>query len=296
MKPTLELPRSRKQRTSFVAFARAAPRFDFHWHYHPEYELTYIERSRGERLVGDHVERYREGDLVLLGPNLPHSWTSAVSAGGRRGAAGETHRAIVIQFSPAVLPPALRALEEFAAIDDLFRRAARGLHFRGAIVSALVPRLRALLRVDGFAAWMGLAEVLAELAAHRPARPLASLRFTPSLPLAPQARLRQALGYIDAHNEPDLSLEATARAAGVSRATLARLFRRWLGRSFIGYVNDTRLALVCRGLIESERGVAEIAFAAGFNNLANFNRCFRAAKKMSPTEFRRRYARLPPLA
>lgn len=286
MKPQFEPPRPFNRTTSFVAYERIDARFDFHWHYHPEFELTYIERSRGERLVGDHVERYGPGDLVLLGANLPHSWTSDRTPAGD----ASEHRAVVVQFRAEVIPPNLRALVEFRSLEDLFLRAARGLHFRGVIVPSIASRLRRLLELDGLAAWLELLGILADLAAHPRGRPLASLRFRPDLPLTQQARLQQALRYIDEHNDPELSLESTAQAAGVSASTLARLFRRLLGRSFVSYVNDLRIALVCRELIASPRGVAELAYASGFNNLANFNRCFRAMKRMSPTEFRARYA------
>src|SRR5260370_39848423 len=75
--------------SSFVAYERSDPAFPFYWHYHPEYELTLIVDSHGQRLVGDSIDDYGSGDLVLLGPNLPHSWRS----GPVKPISGETHRA-----------------------------------------------------------------------------------------------------------------------------------------------------------------------------------------------------------
>ena len=48
--------------------------FDAPYHFHEEYELTYILHGRGKRYVGSHMEDFTSGDLVLLGPNLPHCW------------------------------------------------------------------------------------------------------------------------------------------------------------------------------------------------------------------------------
>lgn len=283
MKPDFEPPRPPTRATSFAAFERSAPRFDFHWHYHPELELTYIVDSRGERLVGDHVAPYHAGELVFLGPNLPHTWTSAGSPHGA------PHRAIVIQFRPEVVPAPLLQLREFNAVAGLIRRSARGLRFRTGGLGSIERTLRTLMRQRDLDGWIALLRLLAQLA-EVPAQPLASSGFTPQLPLARQAQLQRALAYIDAHNEPDLALPRVAQAAGVSPATLVRLFRRMLGRSFVGYVTDLRIAHVCRELIGTEKGVAEIAYANGFNNLANFNRQFRALKRTTPSAFRRRFS------
>ena len=80
--------------SSFRAFERNDPEFPFYWHYHPEYELTLITESQGQRLVGDGIADYGPGDLVLIGPNVPHSWRS----GPVKSSAAETHRAVVVQF------------------------------------------------------------------------------------------------------------------------------------------------------------------------------------------------------
>ncbi|MBA3686115.1 MAG: cupin domain-containing protein, partial [Planctomycetes bacterium] len=48
----------------------------FAWHFHPELELTWIKRGQGLRYVGESVEAFAAGDLVLIGPGIPHTWTS----------------------------------------------------------------------------------------------------------------------------------------------------------------------------------------------------------------------------
>ena len=54
----------------------APARIPFQWHHHPELELTLTMNSRGLRFIGDQVAQNDDGDLVLLGPNLPHTWAS----------------------------------------------------------------------------------------------------------------------------------------------------------------------------------------------------------------------------
>ena len=50
------------------------PHFIVPWHYHPAIEIMYITSGTGTRFVGDHVEGYFEGDVCMIGPQLPHEW------------------------------------------------------------------------------------------------------------------------------------------------------------------------------------------------------------------------------
>src|SRR6478752_7549547 len=72
----------------------------FQWHHHPEFELTLTLNSRGQRFIGDHIGSYDDGDLVLVGPNLPHSWCSAAKI-----EEAAPHVALVMWFLPQWTAP-----------------------------------------------------------------------------------------------------------------------------------------------------------------------------------------------
>jgi len=44
------------------------------WHYHPEIELVYFKKGTGTQFIGDSISLFLTGDIVLVGPNLPHYW------------------------------------------------------------------------------------------------------------------------------------------------------------------------------------------------------------------------------
>jgi hypothetical protein len=104
---------------SFLCRRISGRRFDAPYHYHPELELTWIVRSAGHRFVGDNSEPFRSGDLVLLGPNLPHVWLSPPTS--------RFAESIVVQFLPAFLGERFFSIPELRGVQRLFDRAARAV-------------------------------------------------------------------------------------------------------------------------------------------------------------------------
>lgn len=269
---------------SFACRPFAVRRFDSPWHFHPECELTLIERSHGLRFVGDSIERFEAGDLVLLGKNLPHYWTNPPEWRG-------TARSIVVQFSLELLGPGWLQTPELAAVQRLLGRALRGVHFRGRPAAQAAERMRRMLTLAPLPRLQLLLETLDALAAAPGARLLASAGFAPVFNTDDGSRLGRVLDYVNRAAAEDVQQREAARLAGLSPAAFSRYFRKKLGHTFEAFVNEVRVGRTCRALIEApERAVAEIAYAAGYNNLANFNRQFRRRTGLSPVAYRARHA------
>lgn len=96
---------------------------------------------------------------------------------------------------------------------------------------------------------------------------------------------QQAQPYLD----PDLDLTQVANATGYTRNQISYLLNQVLGLSFYQYVNQTRLQHLLGQLSGELPGrVDELAFAAGFNSLSAFYRCFRQHTGQSPREYLKR--------
>lgn len=268
---------------SFVCREFRLPRFDSPFHFHPECELTLVAASHGLRFVGDSIERFEAGDLVLLGSNLPHYWTNPPDWRG-------TARSVVVQFPLDLLGAGWLDTPEFAAVRRLLVKAERGVHFRGRTAAAAARRLRTMTGLAPFARLQLLLETLHALAGAPGARLLASAGFTPAMGVEDEGRLGRVLDYVNRRAAEGVQQREAARRAGLSPAAFSRYFRQKMGHTFEDFVNEIRVGRSCRALIETpEKSVAEIAFAAGYNNLANFNRQFRRRTGMSPVEYRRRH-------
>ena len=168
MRPKLEHIDGLRVKRSFHYANMHLPYFENYWHYHPEMEITYIVIGKGTRYVGDNISSFSEGDLVLLGENLPHNWVSNLGAGEHVGA-----RDLVLQFSRPFADRMLGAIPELSPLQDLLEGAARGLQFPDALGRSIIPLMQDLAQASGARRVVLMMSVLEQLASCRERKPLA---------------------------------------------------------------------------------------------------------------------------
>src|SRR3546814_109140 len=111
---------------SFSVREDIGPHLDNHWYYHPEIELTLMRRGSGMRFIGDHIDRFREGDVILLGSNLPHMWKcDAIYFEQQPGLQTE---AVVIHFREDFWGSTFLELPDMNGVRKLLDRAKRGIN------------------------------------------------------------------------------------------------------------------------------------------------------------------------
>ena len=271
---------------SWTLFHRRLTSFPFEWHYHPEYELTFTLNSLGQRYIGDQIARYGDADLALVGPNLPHTWQSA-----RAIDPGAAHVAIVMWFTQGWVEQVLRPLPEFRATCRMLDASTRGLGFSAKTAAEARTRILALLERDRTAQVIGLIDLLAMLARDDGPTMLSSPALAATAAAGGEdVRIAPVLSYLHTrYSDPALSVDTLARLVHMSLSTLHRLFRRHTHMSVTDYVTQLRIGRASALLIGGDRPVAHIAEEAGYRNLANFHRQFKAIKGVPPRAFRLAY-------
>ena len=272
---------SHDQRHSFAAFEFECSHFDCPFHYHPEIELTLIVRSSGQRYVGDHIGRFAAGDLVLMGPNLPHMYVNDAKFVGRA-------HSIVLQFLPECLGGDFFQCGELKAIHGLLERSRVGLSFHGHTRDKVVPLLERFRRLDGSARITALLQILEILAQAKEVRTLASPAYSPSLALYQGERINRVCALISKKFKEGITQSEAARMARMSGPSFSRFFRRATNKTFRSFLNEVRIGYASQLLLETDRTVAEACYESGFGNLSNFNRQFLKLRKVSPRGFRKR--------
>jgi AraC-like DNA-binding protein len=253
------------------------------WHYHPEVEICFTERGSGTRFVGDHIGNYGDGDLVLLGANLPHHWASDEFRGQRY----DRHSAIVVQFDPVQFGTQFFGLPEMAETVELLERAGRGLHVTGSTRRFVADAAREMLEQSPAARLLSLLNILHLLSRSAELVPLASPGFAPTFRPRLQNRLNRVCKHIHDHlADPGLNQADLAKLAGMHPSAFSRFFKNGTQRTVTDYVNELRIGLASRLLLETELSILEICLRSGYENASNFNRRFREYRGMTPREFR----------
>ncbi|WP_250475509.1 helix-turn-helix domain-containing protein [Caballeronia sp. GAFFF1] len=277
---------------SVRVYHRRLPRIPFEWHHHPEYELTLTMNSHGKRYIGDSVNDYGAEDLVLVPPDLPHTWAS-----NRSIEPSSPQVAIVIWFDGDWARRMADCCREYEPLRRLLRRAACGLAFEAPAGEWMRGRLDALLSNVARERLSAALDILCTLA-DAPGRPLASPSAFDQATTGPSGhepeRINRVLSMIDARFAEPLRLSELCAAASLSERTLTRYFVQHIGESVGRYIARVRIGHACRMLADTSLPVAVIAARSGFANVANFNRQFKAARHTTPAEYRRQFAAAAP--
>lgn len=268
--------------SSWVLFDRQLKAIPFEWHYNVEYELTLTLNSRGQRFIGDNISSYKHGDLVLIGPKIPHTWCSSDDAH-----TGETHQALVLWFSESFVKGIIAPHIELQPIAGLLNKSARAVTFSEGIqrrAQSLITQMPAQNAADRL---LSLLKVLLLLASDHHATCITSTPSqTESFPLPIEEHIGRVITFLHAHYRDKLSVAKLARVAALSRSSLHRLFKLQTGTSLTNYINRLRIGNACALLLNTRKPVSIISQEVGYTNLANFNRQFKAVKNQTPRQFR----------
>ncbi|MFN4145869.1 MAG: helix-turn-helix domain-containing protein [Runella sp.] len=283
MKPQLEklLPLATE---SFSVKHLYQPYFDAPWHYHPEYELTFIVRGSGQRFVADNVASFAEGDLVLLGSNLPHFWRC--SSDFYLYPPIHTAEAVVVQFGEDFVKNFLAKAPEFSSIIQLLHRSAWGIVFEDSTTQRLRGSFLELSSLNGSAKLLALLTILSVLAEAPNIQLLASSTYRLAPDEAENERMKRVLDFTLTHFQQEISLEAIANVAHLTVPAFCRYFKKRTQKTYVEFLTMIRLNHACKLLTHSEMSVAQIGLESGFQHLPHFHRLFKQYTSRSPLQYR----------
>ncbi len=254
---------------------------DFNWHYHPEYEIALTLNSHGQRYVGDSIESYDEWDMALLGPHLPHTWSSGVSRDGK------PLEVFVAQIPVSWIESLVFGMPDLTDLKRLLEISRRGLKFSKDVTIKCASIFRDMHEGTPSQRFIGLMQILLLMVNDRGSQVLSSSGYNISTISDPSTdKLDKVIRYIHQHYTKHIKADDVAELVHMSTNHFHRFFKQRTERTLNQFINELRIGKACKLLMNSKVQIAVISDQCGFHNVSNFNRRFLIMKNCTPKQFR----------
>lgn len=259
--------------------------FDYPWHFHPEYELTYISSSKGIRYVGNSIENFSEDDLVLIGANLPHCW---INPPDQQQAAS----AVVVYFKEDFVEKSWMNSGEFGPIRNLLELSNKGIKFNKSVALKLKEKIFELHKLASLDKLILILKILQELAETTERQVLCEQGFSYELNHNYNERINKVYKFIEINYDKKISLADIANQVSMTEDSFSRFFSKTMKKSFFEFLNEYKINRACKSLIETDKQISEICYASGFESIPFFYRQFKKFKNCQPKNYRMYYQKM----
>jgi AraC-like DNA-binding protein len=288
MKPISEMPSPLVRSEPVVCELVTGADFGCVLHHHPQCEITIVRKGGTVRVVGDKITELAAGDMVFLGPNVPHDYRNSTD-GGKLGPPVE---AIVVQFDvdlPGMMHSDVHDLPSLQPVERLLKRASHGLEVVGHTREVATAFVEQMLEVQGMKRVILLLQLIDLLADSFETVEICALAAEQEpRSLTASDRISTVCAYIESFYAEPIYVEQLATMVGLGKSAFSRLFKKRTGRSVPQFVNGVRVAHACRLLVDTDLTVSQISRECGFISPAHFQRQFREQQQCSPLAYRAR--------
>ncbi|MEJ0103696.1 MAG: AraC family transcriptional regulator [Bacteroidota bacterium] len=256
------------------------------WHYHPEIELLFIRKSSGTWLIGDHIGHFQPGDVVMIGPGLPHCFRHDPGYISGNETSGET---ICVKFVPEILGNSFWNLPEAMHIKQLLIKCGCGIKLTGKTRARVAAMIEKMLAATPGKKLVSLVSILEEIAENKKHLLLSSKGFMQLPGDTDKNRLKLVFDYTFSHYNEKITIDPVASLLNMTRQSFCRYFKSKTKKTYIQFLVEVRIGSACRLLVEDEKNVAGISYECGYNNISHFNHQFKFITGKKPLEYKRDY-------
>jgi len=252
-------------------------------HSHKNFELNYITSGVGRRIVGDNISGFEKGDLVLMGPNLPHCWEVLDTENN------EEPTCIVTHFSENIIDSDFFKMPELEKVVDLLKLSNRGIRFKIEDDTKIRKILAGMSESEGLEYYIGLLKIFNLLIKIEDRDRLSNPINGSSIFSKNIEKVNKVYEYVFQNIQEGIKLEEASAVLNMAPSSFCRFFKKKTGNTFMEYVKNVRVGIAAKLLAETDKQITQICFESGYNNLANFNHYFKANMGKTPSDYRKNF-------
>jgi AraC-like DNA-binding protein len=253
-------------------------------HFHPEVEILLVVQGTGTPYVGDSVESFGPGDLVMVGPNVSHEWCS------EKGSGDAISEAIFILFNTEMMGSEFWNLPESKIILKIIQQSERGIRLTGKTRDEVEFLMKRIDTSYGFSRITLLMTILEMIAFNGEYQYLATPVVQNTINERDSERLNKVYKYVLDNSQQEIKLVTAASIANLSKPAFCRYFKKRANKTFVSFLNEVRVGKACRLLVNENHSIAEICYRCGYNNISYFVRQFRSITGFTPLGYRKKFA------
>lgn len=251
------------------------------FHQSVDWELSYVIRGSGTRMIGETVETFSSGEVIFIPPNIPHGWSFSAYDHDREGKIEN----ITIIFPTALLEKMALSFPETNACISKIREFQKAVSFQGQPLRAIQNSMVSMTKqndMEQLSSLMGLFQLIATSDQSR------IVGFVTRQNKS-TAKMQEVSRYMITNFQHKISLDEVALYVGMNRSSFCTFFKREKGKSFFTFLNEYRIDCSCLMLRETEKSIADICYAVGFDDIPYFNRTFKKLKGETPKDYRTKH-------
>lgn len=249
-------------------------------HQHEEIQISLILSGEGNLIVGDAINRYKGGDILVIGSNIPHVFNTDVSR-------EKPSRMFTIFFSRRLLGTAFFELNELKESAPFFKRCRYGfkLNSNKKRATDLILKTESASQLERLIILMQLLKICSEARCT----PLSTFIYGKNYKDNEGHRMRDVFDYTMTHYKTTITLETIANVANMTKNAFCKYFKKRTNKTYVTFLNEIRVEHATRLLEQqSDLPIIEISELSGFQNLSNFNRQYKRVKGYAPSQVRKR--------
>ena len=272
---------------SFSVRQDTLPYINNRWHYHPDLELIHFMEGNGTQFIGDSIKPFRSGDVVLVGPGLPHYWSFDESF-FIEGAAGSPDIRVA-HFTENFWGREFLELPENHAVKWIIEKSKRGLQITGRTKEEIAGLLEKMLTAQGTRRILLLMEALTVIAGSEDLIMLSSIGFQQTISGSENDRINSVYQYSLSNYKRKIPMEEIASVANMSPNSFCRYFKSKTRKTYSNFLIEIRVGVACKLLLENRISIKQVCYESGFHNFASFHKYFKMITNKTPLNYQREY-------
>ncbi|GAA3615327.1 AraC family transcriptional regulator [Flavivirga amylovorans] len=255
------------------------------WHCHPELELNYNAKGTGIKFIGEHIEPFQPGDLVLMGENLSHRWLLDDDFKANNQDNFKHAESLVIHFKKNFAGTSFYDMPEMSKVNALLSKSKLGIKFSDKTTQAAAGILLKMKKASNFDRLVMFMKILGILADDKHYQTLCSEGYHKAS-FTNKGNLNSVLEYLIHNFQNEISLDEIAKISNMSKSSFCRFFKKVNGKTFTQYLNNIRVGYACKLFHEkSDKSISQVCYSSGYGNLSHFNRQFKNIMGVTPSEY-----------